>query len=214
MIVRPKLGESTDSYVRRLARANHLKPSDLRCFLAGPPNWFGKPRIERLGAVSGRSEAALQRALSAAGSARGRAMPTPRTLRIHTHKALKQGSLDMTLPIQYDALQGDTTVRQIAGRWNVPRWLVRRVLDSASFPDFQTPKNRSAITEPLKEKINSMIVSGMGTKEIWTELTDVHDISVSLGSLQRQTRAASFRRCIRVGGASGAGVGPRGGRRG
>ncbi|WP_331744523.1 hypothetical protein OG762_50175 (plasmid) [Streptomyces sp. NBC_01136] len=185
--VRPKLGESTDSYVRRLARANHLKPSDLHCFLAGPPNWFGKPRIERLAAVSGRSEAALQRALSDASSARSRAKPTPRTLRIQTHKALKQGSLDMTLPIQYDALGGDATVRQIAGRWNVPRWLVRRVLDSAIFPDRQTPKNRSSITEPVKAQINSMITSGMGPKEIWTELMDVHDISVSMGSLQRQT---------------------------
>ncbi|MGP4091225.1 hypothetical protein [Streptomyces sp. KR55] len=93
----------------------------------------------------------------------------------------------MALPIQYDTLQGDTTVRQIAGRWNVPRWLVRRVLDSAIFPDRQTPRNRSALTEPVKAQINSMIVRGMGPKEIWTELMNVHDISVSLGSLQRQT---------------------------
>ncbi|WP_194238762.1 TniQ family protein [Streptomyces spongiae] len=185
--VRPRLGESTDSYVRRLARANHLKPSDLHCLLVGPPNWFGKPRIERLAAVSGRSETALQRALSDASSARGRAKPTPRTLRIHAHKALKQGSRDMTLPIQYDALGGGTSVRQIAQRWNVPRWLVRRVLDSAVFPDRQTPRNRYVMTGPVKEQINSMIVSGMGPKEIWTELMDVHDISVSMGSLQRQT---------------------------
>ncbi|MGN9763243.1 hypothetical protein [Streptomyces sp. SD31] len=82
------------------------------------------------------------------------------------------GSLDMTLPIPYDALGGDPTVRWIAGRRNVPR---------------QTSWNRSALTEPVKARINSMIVSGMGPKEIWTELMDVHDTSVSMGSLQRQT---------------------------
>jgi hypothetical protein len=43
------------------------------------------------------------------------------------------------------------------------------------------------MTGPVKAQINSMIVSGMGPKEIWTELMDVHDISVSMGSLQRQT---------------------------
>lgn len=88
-------------------------------------------------------------------------------MRIQTHKALKQGGLDMTLPIQYHALQGDATVRQIAGRWHVPCWLVRRVLDSAIFPDRQTPRNRSAITEPVKAQISSMIVGGTGPKEIW-----------------------------------------------
>ncbi|MEE1806396.1 hypothetical protein [Streptomyces sp. BE133] len=134
----------------------------------------------------------MQRVLSDASSARGRAKPTSRILRIHTHKALKQGSLEIILPIQYDALRGDATVRQIARRWNVPRWLVRRVLDSAIFPDRQTSRNRSALTEPVKAQINSMIVSGMGPKEIWTELMDVHDISVSMGSLQRQTARRQF----------------------
>ncbi|WP_327350093.1 hypothetical protein OG772_36015 [Streptomyces sp. NBC_01321] len=41
------MGESTDSYVRRLARANHLRPSALHGYLCGPPFWFGKPQIER-----------------------------------------------------------------------------------------------------------------------------------------------------------------------
>ncbi len=35
MRVRPNLGESTDSYIRRLARANHLRPSYLHGFLCG-----------------------------------------------------------------------------------------------------------------------------------------------------------------------------------
>jgi hypothetical protein len=48
ILVRPRSGETTGSYIRRLARANHLRPSYLHGFLAGPPTWFGRPRLERL----------------------------------------------------------------------------------------------------------------------------------------------------------------------
>ncbi|MBD3008245.1 TniQ family protein [Streptomyces sp. 5-10] len=63
---RPKPGESRDSYVRRLARANHLKPRYLRGYLVGPPDYGrGKrPRADRLAAVTGRRQGALERALS------------------------------------------------------------------------------------------------------------------------------------------------------
>ncbi|MFE7838648.1 hypothetical protein ACFU53_22120 [Streptomyces sp. NPDC057474] len=36
---RPRTGEGTDSYVRRLARANHLRPSYLRRYLVGFPDY-------------------------------------------------------------------------------------------------------------------------------------------------------------------------------
>ncbi|MFH9436548.1 hypothetical protein [Streptomyces rochei] len=39
-----------------VSRANHLRPSYPRCFLSGPPFWFGKPQMDRLAAISGRSE--------------------------------------------------------------------------------------------------------------------------------------------------------------
>ncbi|MBC9729822.1 TniQ family protein [Streptomyces sp. TRM68367] len=63
--VRPRPGESVDSYVRRLALANHLKPSYLRSYLAGPPDYGpGKrPRPDRLAALAGREQGILERAL-------------------------------------------------------------------------------------------------------------------------------------------------------
>ncbi|MFC9636810.1 TniQ family protein [Streptomyces mirabilis] len=181
--VRPKPGETTDSYIRRLARANHLRPSYLHCFLAGPPFWFGKPRLERLAALSGRPQSTLQRVLFDASSPRGRTKPNPRNLRIRTHKALTQDGLDMTFAIQHDALDGNTTVRAIAQRWEVPRWLVRRVLDSAVVPDRTAPRHRPKINAQTEQQVNAMIESGMGPKEIWKELMDTHDVSVSMGSL-------------------------------
>jgi hypothetical protein len=37
---RPATGEPVSSYVRRLAAANHLRPSYLRGYLAGPPSYL------------------------------------------------------------------------------------------------------------------------------------------------------------------------------
>jgi hypothetical protein len=61
---RPRRGETTESYARRLARANHLRPSYLRAFLCDPPRRTGAIRPWRLAAISGRSVPALQHALA------------------------------------------------------------------------------------------------------------------------------------------------------
>ncbi|MET7762819.1 TniQ family protein [Streptomyces sp. NPDC005393] len=76
--VPPRLGETTDSYIRRLARANHLKPSYLHRFLCGPPFWFGKPSLSRLAAASGRPRRSLERALADVASPRRRNKPNVR----------------------------------------------------------------------------------------------------------------------------------------
>jgi hypothetical protein len=192
--VRPQLGESTDSYIRRLARANHLKPSYLHCFLCGPPFWLGKPQIERLAAVSGRSTEVLQHALSDASSPRGRAKPNPRALRLHQHKALTRHGVDLAVLIQHDALDASMPIRAISEEWEVPRWLVRRVLTSSIFPERSTRRRRNALDAEAKELVTSMITKGTGATEIWTELMDTHSISTSLALLQIQIRDANRHR--------------------
>ena len=62
--VRPQRAETTESYARRLARANHLRPSYLRAFLCDPPRRTGAIRPWRLAAFSGRSVRALEHALA------------------------------------------------------------------------------------------------------------------------------------------------------
>src|SRR6266496_3943615 len=64
MRVRPRQAETVDSYARRLARANHLRPSYLRAVLCGPPHYAGAIRPERLAALAGRPVWALQHALA------------------------------------------------------------------------------------------------------------------------------------------------------
>ena len=62
--LRPQRAETAESYARRLARANHLRPSYLRAFLCDPPRRTGVIRPWRLAAISGRSVRALEHALA------------------------------------------------------------------------------------------------------------------------------------------------------
>ncbi len=58
-------GENPDSFVRRLAIANHLRPSYLRTYLADPPGQLGSIQIWRLAAVTSRTEEELIRVMPA-----------------------------------------------------------------------------------------------------------------------------------------------------
>ncbi len=58
--LRPLPAETAASYMRRLARANHLRPSYLRTLLSDPPQYTGAIRAERLAALSGRTIQALR----------------------------------------------------------------------------------------------------------------------------------------------------------
>ncbi|MFD8887932.1 hypothetical protein ACFV0H_36410 [Streptomyces erythrochromogenes] len=186
--VRPQLGETIDSYIRRLARANHLKPSYLYCFLCGPPFWQGKPKIERLAAVSGRSAKFLQNALSDATSTRDRVKPNPDALRHHQHEALTRHGVGLAVLIQHDALDASMPIRAISEEWEVPRWLVRRVLTPSIFPQLSTRRRRNALDTEIKKLVTDMITKGMGATEIWTELMDTHNVSMSLALLQIRIR--------------------------
>jgi TniQ len=70
--VRPIVGESAESYIRRLARANHLKPSYLRRHLATPQGSYGPIQPDQLAALAGHALPALLHALpDLAGRPRG-----------------------------------------------------------------------------------------------------------------------------------------------
>ncbi|RXS81490.1 hypothetical protein EST92_16095 [Streptomyces sp. TM32] len=58
--VRPLPREGTESFIVRLAHANHLKARYLRDYLCEPPHHKGAPSFSRLGAATGRDPAALR----------------------------------------------------------------------------------------------------------------------------------------------------------
>jgi len=81
--LRPQRAETTESYARRLARANHLRPSYLRAFLCDPPRHTGAIRPWRPAAISGRSVRALEHALAdlTQGTPPGRQPRAPASVR-------------------------------------------------------------------------------------------------------------------------------------
>src|SRR5215470_17663866 len=60
---RPRRGEAADSYLRRLAAANHLRFSYLRRYLARPEGSYGPIDSGRLAALAGRDLPAIMHAL-------------------------------------------------------------------------------------------------------------------------------------------------------
>lgn len=134
--VRSRLGETTDHYIQRLARANHLRPSELLQHLTPPPHKTGRrPQLSRLAAVSGHSTDVLANILADAGPA---AEPTPSDLRLQQHPALHDNGHSITSLIKHDARRNKNILRQIADTWKIPLWLLKRVL-SPRFPDPKPP---------------------------------------------------------------------------
>ena len=60
---RPRRGETADSYLRRLAAANHLRFSHLRYYLSRPEGSYGPVDPGRLAALAGRELPAILHAL-------------------------------------------------------------------------------------------------------------------------------------------------------
>ncbi|MFD3330947.1 hypothetical protein [Streptomyces sp. NPDC058701] len=66
--IRPMDREGVETFIVRLAQANHLQPAYLRDYLCPPPHHRGKPSWGRLAAATGRHPAALRVARSSTAS--------------------------------------------------------------------------------------------------------------------------------------------------
>ncbi|WP_328768060.1 hypothetical protein [Streptomyces sp. NBC_00286] len=182
--VRPHLGESTDSYVRRLARANHLRPSALHGYLCGPPFWFGKPRIERLAAVSGRPRAVLVRALTDCRVPRRRdnlrLCPAP----------MQPDRFQLYRRIRADAEDHGRSLAALAIRHGVSRCAVRTALTTPLPPPRERPHTieASTVSDPLMAVIDQRIELGESAREIWIHLMDEASVSVSYSTVRLRLR--------------------------
>ncbi|MFE2938520.1 hypothetical protein ACFXKG_05505 [Streptomyces sp. NPDC059255] len=186
--LRPCLGESTDSYVRRLARANHLRPSFLHCYLSDPPLWFGKPLLEHLATVTGHSPEALERTLANADSPQRKNRPRPRIPR----KNPFAWRHDLARRIAQEALKG-TQVRLLAKRYNLRCSDIRLALETARPAISETSLMASPVRGELADLVESMIGRGLNGRQIWTELMDHHEYSVTYGSIRHYIRYARSR---------------------
>jgi TniQ protein len=173
---RPAAGETVSSYVRRLAIANHLRPSYLHGYLAGPPSYLHGIKPGRLAALSGRTVAGLDRVLT--GLTR---QPSRQPSRRKVRASDKPGLFAV---IRRDAQDGHS-IRALAGRHQVHRRTIRQALsDPVPPPRKQMPRRGHAL-DRLHVQINAMLAAepGLTGREIWERLIDEHDMAVSYASV-------------------------------
>ncbi|MDG9695277.1 hypothetical protein QC281_34930 [Streptomyces sp. DH17] len=170
--IRPELGETADTYICRLASANHLKPSYLHCFIAGPSLWFGKPRLDRLAALAGRTREDLQRCF---------ADPSLLLFRPQLREEQDADAIrsELFFRVQRDAENRGLSVRVLSERHGVSRHTIRRALDAPRLADHELTRRRPppAIL-PLKSLIDPLLDEGLDPKEIWVRVIDQHHIVV------------------------------------
>jgi transposase len=180
--VRPAAGETIESYVRRLARANHLRPSLLQVYVRNPGVPAGAIRMRRLAAVSGSTITALTRALTGLPAARGQHRPPPPAESQAERKARLFGI------IRDDAAAG-MSIRQIASRHRVHRRMVRQAIAAPFGPP---PRKRAArptqITGPIRDVLDELASESRTIWEIWTTVTDEHDSDASYAAVRDYIR--------------------------
>lgn len=175
----PVAGEPADAYIRRLALANHLRPSYLRGYLAGPPAYLGAIQPERLAALSGRTIAVLERTLTGlARPTRPTAQaPQPVASRRHTRAADKPA---LFAAIRRDAQDGHP-IRTLAARHRVHRRMIRQALANSAPPPRKQPPQRPSALDQLRGPITTMLRTepDLPVRQIWERLLDDHDANIS-----------------------------------
>jgi len=181
--VRPAAGETAESYIRRLARANHLRPSLLQVYVRNPDVPAGAIRLRRLAAVSGSTLTALTRALTGLTVARGPHRPPPP---LAESQAARKARLFAV--IRREAGRG-MSIRQIASRHHVHRRMVRQALDAPAGPPPRKQATRAArAIDPVRDALDKLADEPLTVWEIWTTVTDDHDSDASYAAVRDYIR--------------------------
>jgi hypothetical protein len=181
--VRPAAGESAESYVRRLARANHLKPSYLRRHLATPQGSYGPIQPDHLAAVTGRTLPAVLHALPDL-VARPRQHGTRR--KTEDDKLRNQAQRRaLFAAIRRDAAAG-LSQRAIERKHHVGRRTIVKALVSENPPPRKKINRPSLVLHGLHHHVDAMIQKNptITVTEVWEHLVDDHDATVSYGTVR------------------------------
>lgn len=181
--VRPTPGENAESYVHRLARANHLRPSLLRRYLARTEGGYGPIRADLLAILTGRTLPAIYHALPDLA-------PPPPKPPVHRPSELDKQRGQAARRALFAAIREDLDTgmsgRAIERNRNVSRRTVQRAALSP------TPPARKKIDRPpvalngLHEPIDAMIKANhqIPVSAIWEHLADDLGVTVSYGALR------------------------------
>lgn len=186
--VRPAAGERAESYIRRLARANHLRPSYLRRYLAGPPGYNGRIDPARLAALTGRPAATLQRTLTARGWPRPARPPSGRLRRRHADKPA------LYAQIRAAAQTGKLTKNDLITQFRVGRQTVSKALAAPEPPPWKPPLKKQPPAYAAHLDTLLAAAPGLTAHQLWEQVLDHTDLKISYDTIShyhRQRRRAA-----------------------
>ncbi len=148
---RPVSGETTFSYIRRLAVANHMRPLHLRRYLKDPGPGGGF-RLGWLAVLAGRPLISLQHALAdqepPAGTS-SRRPPDPRQR--------KRSKAELFTLIRRDAREHSLSARALADKYGTGKRIVRQALRSPHPAPRKPQPLRGSRIDPFTEIIDGML---------------------------------------------------------
>jgi len=179
---RPRHGETADSYLRRLAAANHLRFTYLRRYLSSPQGSYGPVDPGRLAALAGRELPAILRALpdlAPAGRPPARRYTREDIQRSHDARREKYAA------IRRDDASG-MSGRAIERKHHVGRRTIIKALASAEPPERKKIHREPAALGGLHGHIDAMLTAHpeITTAAIWQQLADEHGITVAYPTLR------------------------------
>ena len=183
---RPRQGETADSYLRRLAAANHLRFSYLRLYLALRRGSYDRVDPVRLAALSGRELDAILRAFPelALAPAAPRRVTGQRRQAEARRDANREAMRQKYAAIRRDAGNGFSQ-RDIMTRQRTGRRTIALALASAEPPERKRIHRPSAALNGLHAHIDAMISEdpAIGIAVVWRRLADDHGATVSYPAL-------------------------------
>jgi hypothetical protein len=175
--VRPHPPESVHAYIRRLAQANHLRPSYLRIYLSEPPQHISSVRAPRLAAASGRSIQALLRAFPDLQAVPRRRQPRDR-------KINRDAAQDELFNAIRREARSTFNIRTLTKMFGVPNRTIIKALARVDRP-VSMPKN-NPILEPFRPHIDALLTAqpGITIWAVWEIIVDEHHAEVSYGTVR------------------------------
>lgn len=176
----PRIGETADDYVRRLAAANHLPFSYLRRYLGRRS--YGPVDPPMLAALAGRKLPALLQALPDLAPA---ARPPARRYTADDIQRSRAARREKYAAIRRDADSG-MTQRTIMSRHRVGRRTIALALASAEPPGRKKIHREPAALNGLHGHIDAMLETDpqIAVTAIWQRLTDGHGANVAYPTLR------------------------------
>ncbi len=182
--LRPRRSESAESYIRRLARANHLRPSYLRRCLTTPEGSYGPVQPDKLAALAGRSLPALLHAFPDL-------VPCSREQHPRRDADEDKRRNQARRHTQFAAIRRDASAgmsgRAIERTHKVGHRTVRKALISATPPARKKMTARqAAVLHELHHHIDQMIEINPAVRvsDVWERLVDEHGGSASYGAIR------------------------------